>query len=112
MSAEARKGLRYHPTVKPVALLEDALLDVTDRGDVVLDPFLGSGSMLIAAERTGRICRAIEIDPLYVDVAIRRWVAVTGDRPVLLDGSPARPEKTKPLALPNPRAPVLRSEER
>ena len=68
-----------HPTVKPVALIADALLDCSARGDVVLDPFLGSGSTLMAAERTGRICRGIEIDPLYVDVAIRRWRRMTGE---------------------------------
>ena len=68
-----------HPTVKPVALIADAFLDCSARGDVVLDPFLGSGSTLMAAERTGRICRGIEIDPLYVDVAIRRWRRMTGE---------------------------------
>ena len=62
-----------HPTVKPLALIADALLDCSIRGDIVLDPFLGSGSTLMAAERTGRICRGIEIDPLYVDVCVRRW---------------------------------------
>ena len=71
--------LALHPTVKPVALVVDALLDSTARGEIVLDPFLGSGTTLIAAERVGRICRGIEIDPLYVDVAIRRWQNYTGD---------------------------------
>ena len=71
--------LALHPTVKPVALIADALLDCSARGDRVLDPFLGSGSTLIAAERTGRICHGIEIDPLYVDTAIRRWQRHTGD---------------------------------
>jgi DNA modification methylase len=69
-----------HPTVKPVQLVADALLDCTERGGIVLDAFLGSGTTLIAAERTGRVCRAIEIDPLYVDAAIRRWQAHTGDQ--------------------------------
>ena len=68
-----------HPTVKPVALIADALLDCSIRGDLVLDPFLGSGSTLMAAERTGRVCRAVELDPLYVDVAIRRWRRMTGE---------------------------------
>ena len=68
-----------HPTVKPVALIADAILDCSARGDIVLDPFLGSGSTLIAAERVGRICHGIEIDPLYVDAAIRRWQRFTGD---------------------------------
>jgi DNA modification methylase len=66
------------PTVKPVAMLEDALLDLSHRGDIVLDPFLGSGSALIASEKTGRICRGLELDPLYVDVIIRRYEAATG----------------------------------
>jgi DNA modification methylase len=78
MGSEARKGLQHHPTVKPVAMLEDALLDMTERGDIVLDPFLGSGSTLIAAEKTGRRCRGVEFDPLYVDVIVRRYEGITG----------------------------------
>jgi DNA modification methylase len=61
------------PTVKPIALISDVLRDVTKRGDVVLDTFLGSGSTLLAAQETGRICVGVELDPLYVDAAIRRW---------------------------------------
>ena len=68
-----------HPTVKPVPLVADALLDCSAQGDIVLDAFLGSGSTLIAAERTGRSCYGMELDPLYVDVAIRRWQGYTGD---------------------------------
>jgi hypothetical protein len=71
--------LALHPTVKPVKMVADAMLDCTARGDLVLDPFLGSGTTLIAAERVGRRCRALELDPLYVDTAIRRWQALTGD---------------------------------
>ena len=71
--------LALHPTVKPVRLVADALLDSTARGDIVLDAFLGSGTTLIAAERVGRRCYALEIDPLYVDTAIRRWQAYTGE---------------------------------
>jgi DNA modification methylase len=70
--------LKLHPTVKPVRMLADALMDASVRGDVVLDPFLGSGSTLIAAERVGRICYGIELDPRYVDTAIRRWQRYTG----------------------------------
>ena len=67
-----------HPTVKPVALVADAIKDCSRRGGLVLDPFCGSGTILIAAERTGRTARALEIDPQYVDVAIRRWQTYTG----------------------------------
>jgi DNA modification methylase len=65
--------LALHPTVKPAAMVADAILDCTKRGEIVLDVFLGSGTTLIAAERVCRICSGIEIDPLLVDVAIRRW---------------------------------------
>jgi DNA modification methylase len=75
--------LAIHPTVKPVALVADALLDCSARGDVVLDSFLGSGSTLLAAERVGRICHGVEIEPRYVDLAIRRWQSLTGERAVL-----------------------------
>lgn len=71
--------LALHPTVKPVKLVADAILDASARGEVVLDPFLGSGTTLIAAERVGRRCRGIELDPLYVDTIVRRWQALTGD---------------------------------
>ena len=67
-----------HPTVKPIAMVADAILDSSRRGDIVLDPFLGSGTTLMAAERTGRACYGLEIDPLYVDVIVRRWQAHTG----------------------------------
>lgn len=70
--------LALHPTVKPTALVADALMDACDRGQAVLDPFLGSGTTLLAAERTGRVGYGIELDPLYVDTAIRRWQALTG----------------------------------
>jgi DNA modification methylase len=70
--------LELHPTVKPVALVADAIRDTTARGDIVLDPFLGSGTTIIAAERTGRRCFGVELDPLYVDVAVRRWQKRTG----------------------------------
>jgi DNA modification methylase len=65
--------LAYHPTSKPIALIADALLDASSPRDIVLDPFAGAGATLIAAERTGRVARTIEIDSLYVDTAIRRW---------------------------------------
>jgi hypothetical protein len=67
-----------HPTCKPVDLIADAILDCSKRRDVVLDCFGGSGSTLIACEKTGRAARLIEIDPLYCDVAIRRWQKFCG----------------------------------
>ena len=67
-----------HPTVKPVKLVADAILDCSARGEIVLDPFLGSGTTILAAERVGRICFGMEIDPLYVDAIVRRWQAHTG----------------------------------
>jgi DNA modification methylase len=72
-----------HPTVKPTALVADAIRDVSHRGEIVLDPFGGSGSTLLAAEKSGRRARLIELDPTYVDVAIRRWQALTGHEAVL-----------------------------
>jgi DNA modification methylase len=70
--------LALHPTPKPVAMVADAILDCSGRGEIVLDPFLGSGTAVIAAERTGRRCCAMELDPAYVDTAVRRWQALTG----------------------------------
>jgi DNA modification methylase len=75
--------LAMHPTVKPVALVADAIKDCSDRGSLVLDPFCGSGTSLIAAERTGRKARSLEIDPAYVDVAVRRWQTYTGKAAIL-----------------------------
>jgi DNA modification methylase len=75
-----------HPTVKPLTLVADALLDCSARGDVVLDAFLGSGTTLLAAERVGRSCYGIEIDPVYVDVAIRRWQKLTGEHAIHASG--------------------------
>lgn len=81
-----RADLELHPTVKPVGLVADAISDVTKRGDMVLDVFLGSGTSLIAAERTGRRFRGVDIDPAYVDVALARWQAMTGKEPRRLVG--------------------------
>ena len=67
-----------HPTVKPVALIADAIRDCSRRGEIVLDCFGGSGSTLIAAEKTGRRARLIEFDALYCDTIIRRWEQYTG----------------------------------
>ncbi len=78
--------LAAHPTVKPIAMIADAIKDCSHRGDIVLDPFCGSGTILIAAEKTGRKARAIEFEPGYVDVAIRRWEKFTG-RPAVLEAT-------------------------
>ncbi len=75
----ARRGdLALHPTVKPIALIADLIRDCSKRNGIILDPFGGSGTTMLAAERTGRIARLIELDPLYVDVAIRRWETISG----------------------------------
>lgn len=76
--------LAMHPTVKPVALVADAIKDCSRRGSIVLDPFAGSGTVLIAAERTGRNACALELDSHYVDLAVKRWQTYTG-RPAVLD---------------------------
>jgi len=80
-----QKDLELHPTVKPVALVTDAIKDVSRRGDIVLDGFGGSGTTLIAAERSGRKARLVELDPIYCDVTCRRYAAQTGDDAVLAE---------------------------
>jgi DNA modification methylase len=82
MSREGRKALKGHPTPKPVPLLMDILKDCTKTGDIALDPFLGSGSLILAAEKTKRRCYGIEIDPFYVDLSIRRWQELTGEEAI------------------------------
>jgi 16S rRNA G966 N2-methylase RsmD len=74
----SKSKLSLHPTVKPVALVADAIRDCSDRQGIILDPFGGAGTTLVAAERTGRRARLIEIDPRYVDVTVRRWQMLTG----------------------------------
>jgi len=83
MTADRAQELAMHPTVKPVALIADALRDCSRRGEIVLDCFGGSGSTLIAAEKTGRQARLIEFDPLYCDTIVRRWQHWTGKRATL-----------------------------
>lgn len=77
--------LADHPTVKPVALVADAIRDVTKPGDLVIDGFMGSGTTILAAERTKRVAAGIDIEPGYIDVAIRRWEAMTGLKAILAD---------------------------
>lgn len=80
----SREELALHPTVKPVAMVADAMKDCCERGGLVLDAFCGSGTVLIAAQKTGRRARAIEIDPLYCDTAIKRWQSFASDDAILL----------------------------
>lgn len=81
-----KDDLKLHPTVKPVAMLRDAILDVTRRDDIVLDCFLGSGSTLIACELTGRVCRGIEIEEKYCDITIKRFETMTGQKAEKIGG--------------------------
>ncbi len=88
----AKSKLSLHPTAKPVALVADAMRDCSHRGGVILDPFGGVGSTLIAAEKTGRRARLIELDPRYVDATVKRWETLTGRRAVKVDGGGANPD--------------------
>ncbi len=105
--AERDAALAMHPTVKPVAMVADAILDCSRRGDVVLDCFAGSGTTIMAAERTGRRAHAMELDPAYVETAIRRWQDYTGETAIhtgtglTLD---LLRDQRKKLALPAPDA--------
>lgn len=83
LKAERDEELAMHPTVKPVAMVTDAMLDCSLRGGIVLDAFSGSGTTIMAAEQTGRVARAVEMDPRYVDVAVRRWQTLTGQNAIL-----------------------------
>jgi DNA modification methylase len=85
ISADRGDELAMHPTVKPIAMIADAIKDCSRRGEIILDCFGGSGSTLIAAEKTGRRGRLIEYDPLYCDTIIRRWEKHSGKRAVLLE---------------------------
>jgi DNA modification methylase len=92
-SVKASNAQGKHPTPKPVGLIADAIRDCSRRGDLILDPFCGSGTILLAAERTGRAARAIEIDPLYCDLAIRRWQARTGQAAILVESGKSFAER-------------------
>jgi DNA modification methylase len=85
LGSSARQQLKFHPTPKSVELIVDAILDLTSRDDIVLDPFLGSGTTLIAAEKSGRRCHGLELDPAYVDVIVRRWQTFTGSTAIRAD---------------------------
>ena len=103
MRAGRMDELAMHATVKPVGLVADAIKDCSHRAGLVLDPFCGSGTILIAAERTGRKARALEIDPNYVDVAVRRWQAYTG-KSAVLSGSGETFETTEARRITRPAA--------
>lgn len=87
--------LALHPTVKPTFLVADAIMDATKRNEVVLDSFLGSGTTLLAAEKVGRRCLGMELDPLYVDTAIRRWKKLTNGQAVLFEDGRSFEEVTE-----------------
>lgn len=98
--------LALHPTVKPVALIADAIKDCSARGDLILDPFAGSGTTLIAAEKTGRRAALIEIDPLYCDTIVRRWQSFTGGHAVCASTACSfeeRQNRSRALLLPSPK---------
>src|SRR5271166_1063311 len=87
LNGTSKSKLSLHPTVKLVALVADAIRDCSNRNGVILDPFGGAGTTLIAAEKTGRKGFLIEIDPRYVDVAIARWQNLTGRTAVRADSA-------------------------
>lgn len=98
MGANRAAELAMHPTVKPVAMVADAIRDCSKRDGIILDAFSGSGTTIIAAEQTKRRCHAIELDPHYVDVAIRRWQKVTGEI-ARLEGSDVTFDAAERLAI-------------
>jgi DNA modification methylase len=85
LSGTSKSKLAMHPTVKPVALVADAIRDCSNRGDIILDPFGGAGTTMIAAEKTGRRAHLIELSPRYVDVTVQRWQRLTGATAVHAD---------------------------
>ena len=99
LNGTVKSKLALHPTVKPVAMIADAIRDCSNRGGLILDPFGGAGTTLIAAERTGRRARVIELDPTFVDASIERWQRLTGGtaihadsgQPFVRSGSARRP---------------------
>jgi DNA modification methylase len=88
-------ALAMHPTVKPVELLKDILLDTSNPHDIVIDGFLGSGSTLMAAEKVHRRCFGVEIDPKYVDVTLQRWMQYSGEEPIHIESGLTFSELTR-----------------
>ena len=95
---QGKRLLDMHPTCKPVALLKDLIYDCSARGDLVIDCFLGSGSTLIACEQSARICYGMELDPLYVDTAIRRWQQQSGKKAIHIQSGLSFDEREAQLA--------------
>ena len=93
--------LALHPTVKPVALIADAIKDCTKRGHLILDPFAGSGTTIIAAEKTRRRAAVIEIDHLYADAIVRRWQTYTGKQAVCAKTGATFAERKAALVTPH-----------
>jgi DNA modification methylase len=106
LNGTSKSKLSLHPTVKPVALVGDAIRDCSNRNGIILDPFGGAGTTLIAAEKTGRRACLIEIDPRYVDVTIQRWQNLTGRTAVRADaGTPYPDNGPRPGDAPSAIAP-------
>jgi DNA modification methylase len=97
LNGTGKSKLGLHPTVKPVAMIADAMRDCSNRGGLILDPFGGAGTTLIAAERTGRRARVIELDPVYADTSIERWQRFTGGTAINAgSGLPFAPSSSAP----------------
>ncbi|SIN67730.1 DNA modification methylase [Parasphingorhabdus marina DSM 22363] len=98
--ADRDELLAMHPTIKPLEMIKDAILDCSNQNDIILDPFVGSGTTIVACEQVRRRCRAIELDPLYVDASLRRFIQVTGVEPTHLPSGQSFSERE--AAVPQP----------
>ena len=105
IKAGRMQELTMHPTVKPVGLVVEAVKDCSRRGGIVIDPYGGSGTTLIACEKSGRIARLIELEPKYVDVTVRRWQKLTGRQASLQGTSLTFDEATLERDIPAPEVP-------
>lgn len=110
LNGTRKSKLRLHPTVKPVAMVADAIRDCSNRNAVILDPFGGAGTTMIAAERTGRQARLIEIDPLYVDISVERWQRLTGGTAVLAASGEPYPRTSNSAATPRNAQPAAKTD--
>ncbi len=107
LNGTSKSKLALHPTVKPVAMIADAIRDCSNRGGVILDPFGGAGTTLIAAERAGRRARVIELDPIFVDASIERWQRLTGGTALHADSGRPFARSDNPGATPETRPPSV-----